>query len=465
MTDPTIDDPGQQSDPGQQNAVTDHWYDSFAGDDPARQEQLSKFDSFDSFLEDYNAAKNADWRDGIAGDDDKFKSTLQRFSTPQDFGNSYREAQQKIRSGQLRPELPEDASEEQIKEYRQANNIPIEVEGYLENLPDGLVVGDEDKEIMLDFLGAMHEVNAPKAVADKMVAWYNDFEQRQQDAIAELDAEQAREATDMLRDSENGWGNDFRTNMNLINSVLETHFGEEAKAQLLNGRYQDGRGFFNDPNVLKGLASLAAVELKRDQQVIEKTLAAAVESHQVVDLLAGLVRLQPLDELPVDTHGGCTAAGPSTFDVFDGNQPIGCRLSVEDAGFVLDRREDGVGVAQVARDRRAHRDQVLANRVTFVHGVERSDSLDLRRGQPGQLGNLSHRIVAHVAMFECRDVQQRHRCRTLLGVPLEQPGRSLLVLLAPVGDHRSTSPSTGSNEASVAITSATMRSVIITGSD
>ena len=257
MTDPTIDDPGQQSDPGQQNAVTDHWYDSFAGDDPARQEQLSKFDSFDSFLEDYNAAKNADWRDGIAGDDDKFKSTLQRFSTPQDFGNSYREAQQKIRSGQLRPELPEDASEEQIKEYRQANNIPIEVEGYLENLPDGLVVGDEDKEIMLDFLGAMHEVNAPKAVADKMVAWYNDFEQRQQDAIAELDAEQAREATDMLRDSENGWGNDFRTNMNLINSVLETHFGEEAKAQLLNGRYQDGRGFFNDPNVLKGLASLA----------------------------------------------------------------------------------------------------------------------------------------------------------------------------------------------------------------
>lgn len=254
MTDQTTDD--QQVD-DQQNAITDHWYDGFAGDDPARQETLSKFDSFDSFLEDYNAKANADWRDSIAGDDDKFKSQLQRFESPQDFGNSFREAQQKIRSGQLKPELPEDATEDQIKAYREANNIPLEVEGYLENLPDGLVVGDDDKDIMLDFLSAMHEVNAPKAVADKMVAWYNDFEQRQQDAIAELDAQQTQEATDFLRDSEKGWGNDFRTNMNLVNSLLDSHFGEEAKAQLLNGRFQDGRGFFNDPQVLMGLASIS----------------------------------------------------------------------------------------------------------------------------------------------------------------------------------------------------------------
>ncbi len=252
MTEPTIDDPGQQ-----QNVNTDHWYGDLAGDNEELQTQLGEFESFDAFMESHNALKNADWRDGIAGDDEKFKSTLQRYATPGDFGNAHRELNQKFRQGQMMPTLPEDATDEQIKEFRTANNIPLEVEGYLENLPDGLVVGDDDKDIMLDFLGAMHEVHAPKAVADKMVAWYNDFEVKQQDAIAALDAEQTQEATDALRNAETGWGNDFRTNMNLINSVLDTHFGEEAKAQLMNGRYQDGRGFFNDPAVLMGLASLA----------------------------------------------------------------------------------------------------------------------------------------------------------------------------------------------------------------
>ena len=251
MTDPTIDDPGQQ------NVNTDNWYGDLAGDNEELQTQLGEFESFDKFMESHNALKNADWRDGIAGDDDKFKSQLQRFDSPAALGTAYREAQQKIRSGQLKPELPEDATEEQVKTFREQNNIPLEVEGYLEDLPDGLVIGDEDKDIMLDFLGAMHEINAPKAVGDAMVKWYNEFEVKQQDAIAALDAEQTREATEFLRNSETGWGNDFQTNMNLINSLLESNFGEEQRAQLLNGRFQDGRGFFNDPMLLMGLANIA----------------------------------------------------------------------------------------------------------------------------------------------------------------------------------------------------------------
>jgi hypothetical protein len=249
MTDQTTDD--------QQNTVTTHWYDDFAGDDEGRQEQLGKFESFDDFFEDYNNSKNFDWRTGVAGDDDKFKSTLERYDSLQSFGNSFREAQQKIRSGQLQPTLADDASEDEIKAFREANNIPTEVSGYLENLPDGMVVGEDDAEIMSDLFGALHNVQAPPPVAHAIIGWYNDFAEKQQDAIAELDTEQTREATDFLRDAENGWGKDFRTNMNLVNSVLENYFGEEAKNQLINGRYQDGRGFFNDPGVLMGIAKMA----------------------------------------------------------------------------------------------------------------------------------------------------------------------------------------------------------------
>ncbi len=258
MTDQTTDDAGQQTDDaGQQNAVTSHWYDDFAGEDQARQEQLSQFDSFDSFLEDYNKAKNFDIHRALAGDDEKYYTQLQRYADGAAIGNALREAQQKIRAGQLKPELAADASDEQIAEFRNANGIPEAPEGYLENLPEGLVVGDDDKELMLDFLGALHSANADPAIAHAAVEWYTKFEESQQDAIAELDTEQAREATDLLRDAEQGWGKDFRTNMNLINSLLDSAFGEEAKAQLMNGRYQDGRGFFNDPAVLKGLANVA----------------------------------------------------------------------------------------------------------------------------------------------------------------------------------------------------------------
>lgn len=282
MTDQTTDD-------GQQNTVTNNWYDDFAGDDEARQQQLSQFDSFDDFLKDYNSAKNFDWRQGVAGDDDKFKSTLERFDSLQAFGNSFREAQQKIRSGQLQPALDADATDDEIKAFREANGIPLEVQGYFDSMPDGMVIGEDDQEIMADFLGALHQHNAPPSLAHAAIAWYNDFAENQQDAIAELDAEQAREATDFLRDPENGWGKDFRTNMNLVNQVLDTYFGEEAKNQLMNGRYMDGRGFFNDPTVLQGIAKLAR-QVNDVAPIIAQDPDQLKSLHEEIDEIENVMR-------------------------------------------------------------------------------------------------------------------------------------------------------------------------------
>ena len=250
MPDPITDD-------GQDNAVTTHWYDDFAGEDEARQEQLSQFDSFDAFLDDYNAAKNVDWRDGIAGDDEKFKSTLERYATPGEFGNAHRELNQKVRSGSMLPEPPEPDDEAALKTYREQMGVPLEASEYLENLPEGLVLGEDDREIMADFMSVLHGHHVKPEVAHSVIAWYNDFEERQQEALSEMDTEQAREATDVLRDPEDGWGKDYRGNMNLIKGLLSNYFGTEASEQLMNGRYQDGRGFFNDTGVLMGLANLA----------------------------------------------------------------------------------------------------------------------------------------------------------------------------------------------------------------
>lgn len=251
QTDTTITTDTSDHD-GQTNTLTKDWFEPFAGENQDRREMLSKFDSFDSFFDDYN--KKSDWRGVIAGDDLKFKSTLERYADPQAFGNAHREAVQKIRSGQLLPTIPENATDEQIKEFRTQNNIPLEVDGYLDNLPDGMVVGEEDKDLLMDFLGVAQEANVPADFGPKVVEWVNNFNENQQKAIVELDTQQQREATQALNEA---WGKDFTQNMNLIESTLSTYFGERAAEQMMNGRYGDGTGFYNDPDVMRGFANMA----------------------------------------------------------------------------------------------------------------------------------------------------------------------------------------------------------------
>lgn len=244
-------DPG---DPGQQNALEGNWYDPLVGEDTARAELFSQYESPDKFIEDYSAIKNRDWRKEIAGDDEKFRSTLDRFESPAAFGNSFREAQQKIRSGQLKADLPPDATEDQIKEYRRANNIPLEPDGYLKDLPEGLVIGEEDKQIVQNFIEKLHGKNASPEIVHEALSWYNEFAEQTQNEMAQIDTQHKSEA---IAELQSVWGSDYTTNMNLINGMLKGVFGEEALENLTNGRYGDGKGFFNDPNVMKGMAQLA----------------------------------------------------------------------------------------------------------------------------------------------------------------------------------------------------------------
>lgn len=240
------------------NALDGNWYDTMApeGDEnAARREMLSGYDTQDAFFDAHHAAVNNDWRGDIAGDDDKFKSKLDRFTDPAAFGTAYREAEQKIRAGDLGPTKPgDDASDEDVAAYRTEIGVPLEAKGYLENLPEGLVVGEDDQELMLDFMGAIHDLNAPPEFAHRAVEWYNNLEERMQDARYEQDTELSRTTTDELRDA---WGQDYRTNINLINGLLKASFGEEASDALTNGRFSDGVGFFNNVNVMKGFAEIA----------------------------------------------------------------------------------------------------------------------------------------------------------------------------------------------------------------
>lgn len=251
VNDPPAGDPPASiiTDPG-----TSDWRESLAGDNVERLEGLQKFESTDKFFEHYDGMLNRNWRDEYAGDDDKFKSTLERFNTPADMGSAYREAQGLIRSGSSRTPPAEGASDEDVKAFREANGIPLEASGYMDNLPDGLVIGDDDREVMGDFMGVLHGMNVDPKVGHAVIDWYNQFAEQQQDDLASMDSEHHQETEDLLRQS---WGGDYRANINLIGSLIESTFGAEHKEVILNARDPDGRAIMNIPGVLEGLAELS----------------------------------------------------------------------------------------------------------------------------------------------------------------------------------------------------------------
>ena len=234
------------------------WKEVLAGDNKDYLEVLSEYESPDQFLQEFQSARNQDWRDPIAGDDLKFKSQLERFKSPADFGNAFRESQQKIRSGQFREPLGPDATEQDIAAYRQQNGIPSDPNGYLDNLPENLVVGEDDKEIMGDFMSALHEVNAPPEVAHKAIEWYNQFAEQQQEQLAEMDSSHHQESEDYLRRE---WGGDYRQNVNLISAFIEKTFPAEVKDSLLNARDPSGRAIMNIPGVMESFAEMARANL------------------------------------------------------------------------------------------------------------------------------------------------------------------------------------------------------------
>lgn len=242
------------------NPITDpiepDWFKDMVTDDtpPERVEFLKSFDTQDALIDSAQTAQNANWRDAYAGEDDKFKSQLERFNSPEDMGKAFREAQGKISSGNLRVVPDENATPEDLAAFRASNGIPAESDGYLENLPEGLILGDEDKEIFADFAGSMHEMNVDPSVMHKAIEWYNGFAEQQQDGMAEMDNAHHTETEDALRAE---WGTDYRANINLVGSLIETTFGEENAAAILNARDGEGRALMNIPGVLEGLAGIS----------------------------------------------------------------------------------------------------------------------------------------------------------------------------------------------------------------
>lgn len=203
-----------------------------------------------------------DWRDRLVStlpqkDRDAALKRLNRFQSPEGIFTSYRALEQRMSSGDLRSALKEGATDAEVAQWRKDNGIPGTPEEYLAKLPDGLVIGDDDKPAVSAFTERMHGRNAPPELVHEAIAWWNDQKEAAAAAMAEKDAEMHTAAEDALRSE---WGGEFRGNLNALKNYWA---GQPALADgtsmldVINGaRLPDGRKLGNIPEVAKWLVGV-----------------------------------------------------------------------------------------------------------------------------------------------------------------------------------------------------------------
>lgn len=181
---------------------------------------------------------------------------LERFGSPKAVYDAYRAINQKIAAGELKSgKLPDKPTPEQIAMYRKEHDVPEQPDGYYEkmSLPDGLVIGEEDKPIVNQVLAAAHAVHAPPQIVNSMVAAYYKAREAEQAAQDDSDLDHKATSEDALR---NEWGPEYRQNVNIVKNFLVNTFGEGA-ARILGARLADGKPLGNDPEVLRPLLAVA----------------------------------------------------------------------------------------------------------------------------------------------------------------------------------------------------------------
>ena len=194
------------------------------------------------------------WRESYAGEDPAKLNLLKRFSSPKDALDALFAAQQKIRSGEAKQPLPKDAKPEQVAAWRKENGIPEKPEGYLEKLPEGLVLGDEEKKGAEAFLKDAHEANLPP---DVVALGLRHYVARQEAFTLERQAQDSQQREEGINQLRNEWGPEYGTNVNAMHNFIKAAFPEEIQENLLGSRMGDGTALFNSPDFIKAFVKIA----------------------------------------------------------------------------------------------------------------------------------------------------------------------------------------------------------------
>jgi hypothetical protein len=196
----------------------------------------------------------SDWREQLAAGDDKRLKQLQRYSDYTAFANKAFSLEAKLSSGEYRRPLPKDATPEQVAEWRKENGLPEKAEDYKIELPNGVVLGESDKETVAELQKFGFEKNLPPSTLNELTSWYYSRQDQLSKAQEVSDQNYHEESKDSLMAE---WGlKDYRQNISAMASVRD-QMPQGLADRILAGRTADGKLIGDDPTFLKWFASVS----------------------------------------------------------------------------------------------------------------------------------------------------------------------------------------------------------------
>lgn len=186
----------------------------------------------------------------------KLLKKLARYNSPADVAKALRAAEVRISSGELKPTLPKNATEDQVKAWRVENGIPETPDKYDLGLPKEEALNDLDNEMLKDWADRAHKANASPEVVKAGAASYMAMRAKVRDQMLTKDAAQAKETQTELREE---WGRDYDDNIDGANSYLKSHDSEVVR-NLMDARTADGIRLGNMPGVVAMFAKIARAE-------------------------------------------------------------------------------------------------------------------------------------------------------------------------------------------------------------
>lgn len=188
-----------------------------------------------------------DWRQRLTKDE-KELARLQRLTDPSKVWEAYRNLETKMSSGKMKPVLSDNPTPEELSAYRKANNIPEKAEDYYKTLPEGLVIGEEDKPALNLFAERLHGKNvSPDVFNTVMETAFELIELNQQEAVA-AQMQIKQESRQKLYET---WGPaEYKMHINAISNVLAS-MPESLRNRFEGAQLADGTLMFNDAEAMQ----------------------------------------------------------------------------------------------------------------------------------------------------------------------------------------------------------------------
>ncbi len=190
-----------------------------------------------------------DWRQRMANGDEKALSHLGRYTSPEAVYDALRNAQSKIDSGVVKEKLPENATPEQITEWRKANGVPEAHDKYDIALPNGAVLGEADKPAVDSFLKHAHGLNWSNDQVKQGLAWWHGQQEEVVRAREESDVTFHDQSLAALAQQHGG---EYRRNETAVNGYFKG-LPPDVQQALGGARTADGKLLLDHPAVFNHL--------------------------------------------------------------------------------------------------------------------------------------------------------------------------------------------------------------------